>query len=753
LRVEVIAYTDRFSARPGERIDFLVSTERPSYEVAIVRHDRFFDVPDPARDTVIASPVDGTHPGRFQAIPIGSYTRVEDAPALRFTAGFTLQTWIYPTLPARGREQGIVAKWDGAGSRGFGIGLDADGTLIGWVGNGAPRSVVVLAAPLIPSRWYAVALRFDTERGELRLDRTMLRRSWLPEEHEFATVAVDPGALSTADDPLLIGASELAPMRDGKPGPVDLYNGKVDRVRLWDRALTDAELAAIEAWGDPASIPGSVAAWDPSLEIAGTAVRDTGPHGLHGVIVNQPGRGVCGANWDGSEVVFRLKPEHYGAIAYHEDDLADCRWEVDFGYEIPAGLPGGLYAARMSAGESIEYVPFYVRPPLAGPAAPVLYLAPTNTYLAYGNERLFKASTLDPDFVEKTTPHQFEWTEREQWHDQHPELGSSVYDLHPDGTGISYSTRLRPVVTMRPQFKLWINGFSRHYASDLFLIEWLERKGFAYDVATDEDLHVDGLAALSRHKVVVTGSHPEYWTTPMLAALRDYLAGGGKLMYLGGNGFYWVTAIAPDRPHLIEVRRGINGTRAWTSHPGEVYLSLTGEQGGLWRYRGQDPNRLVGVGFASEGWGGAEGYDQLPDSRDPRVDFIFEDIDPNEVIGAFGEIMGGASGDEIDRYDLEHGTPPETLRLATSEGRHSNYYQLVVEDTTMVLPGRGGQEDPRVRSDITLLEGAHGGAVFAAGSINWNGSLLTNGTENNVSRITENVLRTFMGVGGWGLKT
>ena len=26
-------------------------------------------------------------------------------------------------------------------------------------------------------------------------------------------------------------------------------------------------------------------------------------------------------------------------------------------------------------------------------------------------------------------------------------------------------------------------------------------------------------------------------------------------MYLGGNGFYWVTAVDPEGPHMIEIRR------------------------------------------------------------------------------------------------------------------------------------------------------------------------------------------------------
>ncbi|MCC6792851.1 MAG: N,N-dimethylformamidase, partial [Thermomicrobiales bacterium] len=112
-------------------------------------------------------------------------------------------------------------------------------------------------------------------------------------------------------------------------------------------------------------------------------------------------------------------------------------------------------------------------------------------------------------------------------------------------------------------------------------------------------------------------------------------------------------------------------------------------------------------------------------------------------IGEFGYVMGGAAGDEIDRYDLAFGTPPETLRLATSEGRQSNYYQLVLEDQNFGLPGQGGQEEPRVRSDITLLEMPNGGAVFSAGSITWNASLTVNDGDNNVSRITANVLRRF----------
>ena len=55
---------------------------------------------------------------------------------------------------------------------------------------------------------------------------------------------------------------------------------------------------------------------------------------------------------------------------------------------VPDGSPSGLYAARLTAGGAEEYIPFYVRPPLGRASAPVAFLAPTNTYLAYANERL-----------------------------------------------------------------------------------------------------------------------------------------------------------------------------------------------------------------------------------------------------------------------------------------------------------------------------------------------------------------------------
>ena len=230
----------------------------------------------------------------------------------------------------------------------------------------------------------------------------------------------------------------------------------------------------------------------------------------------------------------------------------------------------------------------------------------------------------------------------------------------------------------------------------------------------------------------------------MLRGLESYLGAGGRLMYLGGNGLCWVTSVHPECPHVFEVRKGVFFVPIGNGVAGESCHSTTGERGGAWRDRGRAPQRLVGVGTTAMGWGPAPGYTRLPDSFDPRAAFIFQGIAPDETIGDFGLVLGGAAGDEIDRFDLSLGSPPHALLLASSTGRHTNHYQLLPWDTQTFLLGHGGAEDSRVRADMTYFETARGGAVFSVGSINWIGSLTFNEAVNNVSKVTENVLRRFI---------
>jgi N,N-dimethylformamidase len=214
-------------------------------------------------------------------------------------------------------------------------------------------------------------------------------------------------------------------------------------------------------------------------------------------------------------------------------------------------------------------------------------------------------------------------------------------------------------------------------------------------------------------------------------------------MYLGGNGFYWVTSVDRERPHVIEVRRGNSATRTWDSPPGETHHSTTGEPGGLWRYRGSAPNRLLGIGMASQGWDEkAPGYARTDAGRAPELAWIFAGVE-GDRFGEEGLVMGGAAGDEIDRRDPLLGSPPNSVVVASSTG-HSRFYKLVHEDQLMSTDHTGGDEEDDVRSDVTITPWPGGGAVFAVGAIAWAGAMAYDDYENDVARLTTNVLRRFL---------
>jgi N,N-dimethylformamidase len=334
----------------------------------------------------------------------------------------------------------------------------------------------------------------------------------------------------------------------------------------------------------------------------------------------------------------------------------------------------------------------------------------------------------------------------DRWLAQHPEAGSSVYDRHPDGSGVCLVSMRRPIPNLRPDFVWWNTNSPERFGSDLYIADFLDHRGDPWDALTDHDLHDQGVALLSRYRVIVTGTHPEYCTRNMLVALQSYLEAGGRLLYLGGNGFYWVTSIDPQNPHRVEVRRGINGTRAWTSRPGELRHQTTGEQGGLWRYRNRSPNRLVGVGFAAQADSAATapGYRRTKASYDAEFEWLFAGVSDSEVLGDYGLYVGGAAGYEIDRHDPALGSPDESVVLMTSAGAHPDAYLLVVEDTEVTIGNPAGPDNPDVRSDVVLLPYEGGGCVFSVGSCSWAGSFSHNDYDNDVYRITDNVLRRFL---------
>jgi N,N-dimethylformamidase len=213
-------------------------------------------------------------------------------------------------------------------------------------------------------------------------------------------------------------------------------------------------------------------------------------------------------------------------------------------------------------------------------------------------------------------------------------------------------------------------------------------------------------------------------------------------MYLGANGIYWVVSVHPEKPWVMEVRKGETGAAAWKARPGEYHHSTSGERGGLWRYRARAPQKIWGTGFTSFGFDHSGHFVQMPDARGEQAAWIMDGVEEDEVIGDFGLVGGGAAGWELDRYDRSLGTPPHALLLASSIEHSVNYY-VVNEDVFFPHPGMSGGEHPNVRADLVYFTTPNGGAVFSASSISWCGSLSWNDYDNNVSRMMNNVLTQF----------
>jgi N,N-dimethylformamidase len=747
----LVGYTDRLSAAPGDTIRFMVSSQHPSYRADLVRLIHGDTNPDGPgfKEQVLESPLAGEHPGRVQNLAGGSYVLIPDDPRLRLTESFTIAAWVCPTVPLAGR-QGVLARWtDGAG--GYALLLEDGGDLALWLGDATGQSQVIrTGAALVPGRWYFAGATVDRAGGIARVfseprDPWPLVPSRAAAEH---ALEIDPAA--PADASVTIG--RVAAGADAPAdGPIGNFNGKIEAPVIVARALTADELSLVRNEGPAAARAlGAVGAWDFADGIGGRRVADVSGNDLHGAAVNIPARGVTGHNWSGRAMSFEQAPQEYGAIHFHSDDLEDPGWERDFELTVPPDLPSGVYAARLTHGEDEEYLPFFVRPPRGTATAPIAVLMPTVSYVVYANFRDLDGGSWDPATVPNADP---ALHAREYRYISDNRL-YGLYDVHFDGSSNCMTSSLRPILNMRPKFRYRVWAAPARFPADLYMVDWLDHKGYAADVITDHDLHAEGADLLSRYRVVITGSHHEYWTEPMLDAMGAYLGSGGRLMYLGGNSFFGVTSIDPARPHVHEVRRW--GT-SWPFEmpPGERYHATTGEPGGTWRNRGRAPQQLVGVGSSSAGFDTGAPYVRQPGSFDPRAAFIFAGVGVDELIGDTPSLVvrHGAGGYEQDRLDFGLGTPAHALLLASTVGHSGAYapfldeilaYPSGIDGVLPDTPPQPGVPHPFVRSDMVFFETAQGGAVFAAAAICFRGCLSWNDYDNAASRVTENVLRRFV---------
>ena len=696
----ITGYCEPWSVRAGEPLVLRASSHAPGpAELSLVR----ISCGDPTKagpgfaEIEVASDLPSSVELVDQPLLPGSYGTV-DLSGLAATASLGFSLDVLLTLPDEAQTIMTIGDADGRAV----VQLSAsDGVVVIRVGE---TELIVRPRPVASHRWYTVHCNLDLATGTVQASLTT-EPSASPGRDLFESDSAETSATIDLTS-VSLGQLVLGGRVDNGRAVGD-FDGRIGRPSL----LVDDDRMN----------------WQLHQDMAGRSIVDAGPLERHGEFHQLPTRAITGSTWDGTEQRWTHSPDQWNAVHFHKDDLYDAGWTETATVTLPTNLPSGIYAFRLQSGDQSDRIPFFVRPAENAVTNDVALLMSSATYIAYANHRmLFEGA----DFIGSRTRLRPE-------HDyirSHPELGRSMYENHPDGSGVMFSSRLRPVLNLRPGADGW------NFTPDTDINAFLEHTGVGHDVIADEDIHAEGLAALAPYRVIVTSSHPEYWSTTMLDALAEWQRGGGRLMYLGGNGFYWRVAFSDAWPGAMELRRAEDGVRNWQTGDGESYHAFGGEYGGMWRRNGRPPNEVAGVGFAAQGFGRATHFDVDADSFSSRAAWIWHGVEPEDgKIGTSG-LGGGAAGQEIDRYDTRLGSPEHAVVLASATQFGPDMVRTKEEfegSVDVTLP------DPYVRGDVIFYETPGGGAVFSASSISWFGALARNGYDNDIAQMTTNVVRRF----------
>lgn len=194
-----------------------------------------------AKDTI------GTHDGSFfrgQAAAAPSYTKngkvggdfafdgtlyvqVPDAPELR-PSEMTAEAWIFPTAQG-GNHHAVIARGSSTSDDdAWWMGV-FNGKLRFWSGHLGSGAVMLEAPSAIPlNQWTHLAVSFD---GTKRL---YVNGALVASQGGLGALVYDPAAV-----PVIIGGDWA------RSAPVDLFNGQIDEVALYSRALSAAEVFSL----------------------------------------------------------------------------------------------------------------------------------------------------------------------------------------------------------------------------------------------------------------------------------------------------------------------------------------------------------------------------------------------------------------------------------------------------------------------------------------------------------------------------
>ncbi|MFN8668719.1 MAG: DUF6605 domain-containing protein [Gemmatimonadaceae bacterium] len=385
-------------------------------------------------------------------------------------------------------------------------------------------------------------------------------------------------------------------------------------------------------------------------------------------------------------------------------------WETTFSLtipDLPADDPGhwgsGIYAARCTDSQGRDYyISFVVRPKDVRRQFAVLANTNTwNTYNMWGGYGKYSHTYPVPETLPFFRPN--------------PSLTPDIALAKPGGGNVGLSVLANSCHLLRGE--LWVLG-------------WLEDQGapYAVDVYTDQDMH-DGIPGLGvdgapNYRALILNTHPEYWSRAMYDHAKAYLARGGSILYLGGNGVYEEVVPSDDQRHLA-IFPGVDRRK--------LPPSLTNEQIRLYSltrtpYVGRPEHALFGVGFLNCSQPtGAAGQPFILE-QDPTAP------DANPVLAGVtlkkGDAMGKAS---VDVGQTDSNGVIQTFHANGWEIDMRGFgtpWQAYATNARLAFGTPPSGEMLSYRTD-------QGGVIFAAASLNFGGAMVLDA---NLARIVRNAL-------------
>ena len=338
--------------------------------------------------------------------------------------------------------------------------------------------------------------------------------------------------------------------------------------------------------------------------------------------------------------------------------LIECRWRDPYTLETSdAGdaWTTGVYLARLTAHPSSlqSFIVFVVRDDARDSA--IVFQSSVTTFAAYNN-----------------------WG------------GKSLYAFNSGNAPARKVSFDRPYATNPYGVRLDGAGdFLRRWEYNA--VRFLEREGYDLAYLTDVDTH-ERSDAFTRHRIVLSVGHDEYWSRPMRERFEAARDRGIHLAFLGADVSYWQirfepsSAGAPDRT-IVAYKEAAD-----SSDP----LAIDGDPRnnrlvtGRWRDRpvSRPEERLVGVMYATDPVDG---------------DIVIEGASHWAFAGTNlkrGDALRGLLGYEVDA--IYGGGPANLVRLA-----HSPFVD---------------QGKTRY-ADMTIYTAPSDALVFATGSMQWNWGL------------------------------